>query len=48
MTTISFVFFPALSDFKNTVYVVLNYIFKLTVCVYAKMQHIILSTRLFT
>lgn len=33
LTTTPCVFFPALSNFKNTIYVVLNYIFKLNVCV---------------
>lgn len=34
LTTIPSVFFPALSNFKNTLYVVLNYIFKLIVSVH--------------
>ncbi len=37
------VFLPALSDFKNTLYVVLNYIFKLSVCVHGIMQHEIMQ-----
>lgn len=49
LTTVPCMFFPASSDFKNTLYVVLNYIFKRTVCVCVCsrgiMQHVILSTK---
>lgn len=41
----TFCVFPTLSNFTSAVYVVLNYIFKLNVCVHGLMQHVTLSTR---